>query len=78
MKVVWFFTVWIKRYNWFPAGHAKEYVYRISLRYKCTQGASLEMAALKGVCDLNRQKHILRNLTKVDRMLTQTTEPSWL
>lgn len=36
------------------------------------------MAALKGVCDLNRQKHILRNLTKVDRMLTQTTEPSWL
>lgn len=32
------------------------------------------MAALKGVCDLNRQKHILRNLTKVDRMLTQTTE----
>lgn len=68
MKVVWFFTVWIKRYTWFTADHAKEYVYRISLRYKCTQGASLGMAALKGVYDLNRQKHILRNLMKVHRM----------
>lgn len=68
MKVVWFFNVWIKRYNWFTAGRVKEYVYRISLRYKCTQGASLEMATHKGVYDLNGQKHILRNLTKVHRM----------